>query len=244
MRNENTSRIKIMDVGFDSLSMDEAVALAWDSMESRSGAYVVTPNPEIVMCCHEDAGAREAVNGAALVIPDGIGIIYAAKILKTPLKAKLPGIELCSALMDRMAGQGKSVFLFGAKPGVAEKAAEKLTEAHPGLRIAGTNDGYFKDDAPIIEKINAAEPDLLLVCLGAPKQEKWMRDHAGEVKAGLMIGAGGSMDVFAGQVKRAPKIWCDLGLEWLYRLIREPWRLGRMMVLPKFMLKIIFGRQK
>jgi len=137
---------------------------------------------------------------------------------------------------------GRSLFLFGSKPGVAEKAAENLSAKYPNVKIVGTNDGYFKDDEPIIEKINAAKPDLMLVCLGAPKQEKWMQANAHRLDVGIMVGAGGSLDVFAGVVERAPEAWQKMGLEWLYRLLKEPKRIGRMMKLPKFLFAVIFSR--
>lgn len=232
-------RIDVMGVGFDSLTMDEAVARARDLMAERRTAYVVTPNPEIVMLCRDDPAAMQAVQGADLVLPDGIGVIYGAKILGTPLRAKLPGIDFASALMAQMGQEGKSVFLLGAKPGVADAAAEKMRARFPGLVIAGTNDGYFQDDDPVVEKINAAQPDLLLVCLGAPKQELWMQRNAPRLRVGLMAGLGGSLDVFAGNVKRAPKFFQKLGLEWFYRLVKEPKRIGRMMKLPKFLFAAI-----
>lgn len=235
-------RIKVLGTGFDSLSMDEALDRAQALQSERRGAYVVTPNPEIVMLCREDPAMSAAVDSADLVIPDGIGVIYGAKILGTPLKQKLPGIDFTTGLMARMEAQGGSVFLFGAKPGVAEQAEAKLRERFPGLRFVGTNDGYFSDDGPIVAKINAARPDLLLVCLGAPKQEKWMSSHAPELDVGLMVGAGGSMDVFAGTVERAPEKWQKAGLEWLYRLLKEPKRIGRMMKLPKFLFLVILER--
>ena len=144
--------------------------------------------------------------------------------------------------MTQMGREGKRVFLLGAKPGVADAAGEKLRERFPGLVIAGTNDGYFQDDDPVVEKINAVQPDLLLVCLGAPKQELWMQRNAPRLRVGLMAGLGGSLDVFAGNVKRAPKFFQKLGLEWFYRLIKEPKRIGRMMKLPKFLLAAI-GRK-
>lgn len=237
-----TKKIDVLGVAFDDLTMDEAVEAAWMLMGERRAAYVVTPNPEIVMVCREDPEAKAAVAAAGLTVADGIGVIYGARILKTPLKQKIPGIDLTSRLLARMAGEGKSVFLLGAKPGVAEQAARNLAEQYPGLRIAGTHDGYFKEDAPVIEKVNAASPDLLLVCLGAPKQEKWMHEHAAELKTGLMIGAGGSLDVFAGTAERAPEGWRKAGLEWLYRLLKEPRRIGRMMKLPKFLLCVLFRR--
>ena len=240
-------KIDVLGVAFDNLTMDEAVDRAWALMAERRAAYVVTPNPEIVMACRADPEARQAVAGAALTIADGVGVIYGAKLLKTPLKEKIPGIDFTSKLLERMAGEGKTLFLLGSKPGVAEAAARNLTtERYPGLRVVGTNDGYFQDDAPVLEKINAASPDLLLVCLGAPKQEKWMKKNAEELKlsVGLMIGAGGSMDVFAGTAERAPEKWRKAGLEWLYRLLKEPKRAARMMALPKFLLCVLIKGAK
>lgn len=228
-----------MGVGFDSLTLEEAVARAKTLMDERRAAYVVTPNPEIVMACRERAETMAAVNGADLILPDGIGVIYGARILGTPLKCKLPGIDFITALMADMAKEGKSVFLLGAKPGVAEAAAERLKAMHPGLVIAGTHDGYFKEDAPVVAAVNAAQPDLLLVCLGAPKQELWMQRNRSALHIGLMAGLGGSLDVFAGNVKRAPKAFQKLGLEWFYRLLKEPKRIGRMMKLPKFLFACI-----
>ena len=242
MHMNGTKKIDVLGVAFDNLTMDEAVERAWALMGERRAAYAVTPNPEIVMVCREDPEAKAAVAAASLTVADGIGVIYGARMLKTPLKQKIPGIDLTSRLFSRMAGEGKSVFLLGARPGVAEQAAQNLAEQYPGLLIAGTHDGYFKEDAPVIEKVNAASPDLLLVCLGAPKQEKWMHEHAAKLAAGLMIGAGGSLDVFAGTAERAPEGWQKAGLEWLYRLIKEPKRIGRMMKLPRFLLCVLFRR--
>ena len=136
------------------------------------------------------------------------------------------------------------MYLFGAKPGVAEAAGETLKAKFPGLVISGTSDGYFSDDGPIIEKIRDATPDMLLVCLGAPKQERFMHDHRAELNVRLMIGLGGSLDGFAGTVRRAPKWMIRLQLEWLYRLLREPSRIGRMMRLPKFVFAAWRARGK
>lgn len=238
------NRTNVLGVGFDDLTMEEAVSSAMALIEARSGRYAATPNPEIVMLAREDKRLRDALVEAALVLPDGIGVIKGAKILGTPLKGKLPGIDFASAVMARLAEKGGSVFLFGAKPGIAEKAGEELASRYQGLRIAGVHDGYFSDDAAIVEAINAASPDLLLVCLGAPKQELWMQSHDGRVNVGLMAGLGGSLDVFAGTVKRAPEAWQRMGLEWLYRLLREPKRIGRMMKLPMFVLAAINERGK
>ena len=222
--------------------MAEATEKALKLMDSKNAAYVVTPNPEIVMLCHEDTALLNAVNKAAMVLPDGIGIIKGAKILGTPLKEKIPGIEFIEELFGLMSKRRMSVFLLGAKPGVSDDAAKRLKERFSGLQIVGTNDGYFKEDEPVVEKINAVSPDLLLVCLGAPKQELWMQKNAPSLDVGLMAGLGGSMDVFAGVAERAPETWRKYNLEWLYRLKEDPSRAGRMMNLPKFGFKVI-GRR-
>lgn len=235
-------RTDVLGVGFDNLTMEEAVDSALQLMERGAPAYVVTPNPEIVWLCRTDSRLKEIIEGAALVLPDGIGVIYGAKILGRPLKGKLAGIEFAELLMEKMSETGKSVFFFGAKPGIAEQAAEKLKLKYPGLTIAGTADGYFKEDGPIVDKINAAAPDLLLVCLGAPKQELWMKKNMPSLNVRLMAGLGGSLDVYAGVAERAPEAWLKLHLEWLYRLKKEPWRWRRMTKLPLFLLAVIGKR--
>lgn len=236
------ARVDIYGVGFDNISKSDALNFVLSLMQDHSAQYIVTPNPEIVMKARNDREFAAAIDSAGLVIADGVGIMYAAKILGKKLKERIPGIDLSSALFEKMATEGKSVFLFGAKPGIAELAAKNITEKFPGLIIAGTNDGYFTDDKPIINKINDAKPDLLLVCLGFPKQELWMKSNAPFLDVGVMIGAGGSLDVFSATVARAPLIWRKLGLEWLHRLIKEPKRIKRMTVLPKFLFAVIFSR--
>ena len=231
------SRIDVLGVSFDDLTMDEAVEIALGFMQERRACYACTPNPEIVMAAKGDAALRAALSGAELVLADGVGITKAAAMLGTPLKSRVPGIDFASNVISRLAQRGGSVYLLGAKPLVAEAAAEKLTQTYPGIVIAGTNDGFFTDDAPVIEKINAASPDFLMVCLGSPKQELWMSANAGRLSCGLMAGLGGSLDVLAGNVQRAPETWRRLGLEWLYRVIKEPKRLGRVMKLPAFVLE-------
>ena len=231
------SRIDVLGVSFDDLTMDEAVEIALGFMQERRACYACTPNPEIVMAAKGDAALRAALSGAELVLADGVGITKAAAMLGTPLKSRVPGIDFASNVISRLAERGGSVYLLGAKPLVAEAAAEKLTQTYPGIVIAGTNDGYFTDDASVIEKINAASPDFLMVCLGSPKQELWMSANAGRLSCGLMAGLGGSLDVLAGNVQRAPETWRRLGLEWLYRVIKEPKRLGRVMKLPAFVLE-------
>ncbi|MEG2175659.1 MAG: WecB/TagA/CpsF family glycosyltransferase [Oscillibacter sp.] len=231
-------RIDVLGVGFDNLTMAEAVSQGMRLATSEGCHYVATPNPEIVEICRVDAAANAAVNGAALVLPDGIGIIKGARMLGTPLKEKTPGIEFAGGLMEKLAEAGKSLFLLGAKPGVAALAAEKLAAQYPGLRIAGFHDGYFQEDGPVAEEIRHSGADVAFVCLGAPKQELWMAKYGPETGAHLLCGLGGSLDVFAGVVERAPAFWTKHGLEWFYRLCKEPRRLGRMMKLPLFLVHV------
>ena len=231
-------RIGVLGVGFDNLTLEEAVEAGMDLVRAPGAHYVVTPNPEIVEVCRADPAVMDIVNHADLVLADGVGVVKGAAMLGTPLKGKVPGIEFAMGLMGKLAKEGRSIYLLGAKPGVAELAGKRLGEQYPGLKIAGTHDGYFKEDAPVVEAIRESGADVVLVCLGAPKQEKWMAKNGTATGAHLLCGLGGSLDVFAGVVERAPKFWCDHGLEWFYRLLKEPRRIGRMMKLPLFLVHV------
>ena len=226
-------RIDVLGVGFDNVTMDEAVSRAMDFLAEEGTHYVATPNPEIVEVCRENPAARAAVNGADLVLPDGIGVIKGAAMLGTPLRERVPGIEFAARLMARMAEEGRSLFLLGANDHVLP-----AVDPGGGLRIAGTHDGYFQDDAPVIEAIRRSGAEAVFVCLGAPKQELWMAKNGAATGARLLCGLGGSLDIFAGNVERAPQFWREHGLEWLYRLCREPRRIGRMMKLPLFLVHV------
>lgn len=235
-------RLQIMGVSFDNVTMEEALERAGMLMEQPGAAYVVTPNAEIVYEAMQDEALCRLLNGADLVLPDGAGVVLASKILKTPLKEKVAGVDFADRLLEVLAKSGGSVYLLGSKPGVAEKAAENMLRKHPGLSVVGMADGYFEDEAAVVERINAANPDFLFVCLGAPKQEQFMVRHREELKVKLMAGLGGSLDSFAGTVKRAPGWMIRLNLEWLYRLVKEPRRFKRMLRLPKFLWAVIRKR--
>lgn len=231
-------RIDVCGVGIDNVTMDEAVARAMELLRGSETAYAVTPNAEIVWEAMHDPALRDLINEAALVLPDGAGVVLGARILGTPLKEKVAGIDFAGRLMAAMAQSRHKLYLLGSKPGVAEEAARRCVEKYPGLQICGTADGYFQDEGPVVEAINASGADAVFVCLGAPKQERFMKAHQQELHARFLIGLGGSLDGFAGNVKRAPKWMIRCNLEWLYRLVKEPRRLGRMMRLPKFILAV------
>jgi N-acetylglucosaminyldiphosphoundecaprenol N-acetyl-beta-D-mannosaminyltransferase len=184
------------------------------------------------------------LNHASLTLPDGVGVVYAAKLLGRPLKERVPGIDFATGLMARLEADGRRLFLLGAKPGVAEQAAVNLRKTYPKLSVCGIHDGYFTSDAPVEDAIRQAQADVVFVCLGAPKQEKWMAAHGPATGAHLMVGLGGAMDVFAGNVKRAPGLWQRLGLEWFYRLLCQPSRIGRMAKLPLFLVAAMGARGK
>ncbi len=233
----------ILGVHFHAVTLPQAVELAMTRIRSRRKGYVVTPNPEIVDLARQDGEFMGIVNHAALVLPDGIGVIYAARILGEELAGRVPGIEFAESLVAAMAKEGMRLYLLGAKPGIAEKAGANLCAKYPGLVLAGTHDGYFSDEHEVIDAINAVGgADVVFVCLGAPKQEKFMAAHMEDIHATLFCGLGGSLDVFAGEAKRAPDIFIKLGLEWFYRLLKQPSRIGRMMKLPKFLLIVIKER--
>ena len=231
-----------MGVGFDNLTKKEFTAKAEEMLENKERGYVVTPNAEIVYESIHDDGFRALLNDASMVLPDGAGVVLGAKILGTPIKEKVAGIEFGEEVCRVLAKNNGRLYLLGSKPGIAKAAGEKLAAKYPGLVICGTADGYFKDEKAVIEKINAAKPDVLFVCLGAPKQEKFIKTHFEALDVTLMLGLGGSLDGYAGVAQRAPKWMIKLSLEWLYRLMKEPSRIGRMMVLPKFLLLAIKER--
>lgn len=234
----------VLGVQYDNITMEEAIAAGRAFLTGTKTAYCVTPNAEMAYEALRDEQFCNVLNSADLVLPDGAGVVLGAKILKTPLKQKVAGIEFAQNMLSVCEELGSRLYLLGSKPGVAELAAEKMLEKHPELIICGTADGYFSGEAEVIRKINDAAADVVYVCLGAPKQENFMFRHRDELNVRLMAGLGGTLDGIAGTVKRAPKWMIKLQLEWLYRLMKEPRRLGRMMRLPKFVFAALKKRMK
>lgn len=239
------NRIRILGVPVDMVNYEEALSRFRTFIETDGVSLIVTPNSEIVVNASKNPELMSAIEGAEMVIPDGIGLVYASKILKHPLEERVTGIDFFGRTLAYLAETGKTVFLFGSKPGIAERAAEKMEEAYPGLKVCGTRNGYFKpeEEEGILAEINAANPDLLCVALGSPKQELFVLKYKDRLKAKAAIGVGGSLDVWSGDLKRAPEFYRKHGLEWLYRFIQEPSRYKRMAALPAFMLKVIFSKK-
>ena len=235
-------RVDILGIGFDDITLALAVENAREIISTGRNAYVVTPNPEMVWTARKHDALKAALKGAVLVLPDGVGITLGAKILGTPLTARIPGIDFASELLKSLAADAGHIFLLGAKQEVVTEAARRLERDYPGIIIAGTHDGYFSEDEQIVGQINEKCPDVIFVCLGSPKQELWMAENQQKLNANLCIGLGGSLDIFAGAAKRAPKAFRVLGLEWFYRLIKQPSRIKRMIKLPLFLLAVI-GRK-
>ncbi len=233
-------KVDILGVKIVPLTMEQTVKKIIGFLNEQKNHLIFTPNPEVIMAADKDKAFRNILNEADLVIPDGIGVILASKILKKEIPERVAGCDLIQQIFSRIKNTEKTVYFFGAAPGIAERAAKNMQNTHENLKVIGTRHGFFnKEEEPkIVEKINALAPDILLVGLGVPKQEKWLCRYRNKLNVKVCIGVGGSFDVLSGNIKRAPNSFQKLGLEWLYRLIQQPKRWVRMLQLPLFMLKI------
>lgn len=235
--------INILGVNIDEVTMNDAHNRVIEFLNNEEKASIVfTPNSEMIMYAYKQQEFANILNAADLSVPDGIGVVYASRILRKPLNERVAGFDLSKTILKELPKTGHSVFLFGGLPGIAEQAKQKLESEYPGIKIAGTQHGYFdiSEEEEIIRRINASQADILFVCLGFPKQERWIYENKDKLKVKVCMGIGGSLDVFAGKVKRAPYFYRKLGIEWLYRLIREPRRYKRMLALPKFGFTVIW----
>ncbi|HHW21862.1 MAG TPA: WecB/TagA/CpsF family glycosyltransferase [Clostridiaceae bacterium] len=231
-------KIDIHGVMIDNVNMKEALDIVLDMMKGKSANKIFTPNAEIIMQANRDPELLNILNSAELLVPDGAGVILASRILKNRLKEKVSGIDLVKKILSHTEKRSTSFFIFGGKPGVAEKASINILSDYPKARINGFRNGYFEESEipEIIKQINDSRADVLLVGLGAPKQEKWIHRYAGQLNSKVIMGIGGAIDVFAGTAALAPEFMRKAGLEWLFRLIKEPRRYKRMMDLPRFMI--------
>lgn len=248
-KNTQSNMINIRGLTFRDITPEEALntaigALSGDG-KKKTPFVVYTPNAEIAQLCVEDEKIRECILSADMLVQDGAGIVLASKILKKPLKYKIAGIDLGEGIVKYAAASGKKVYFLGAAPANSERKAvaliaeEKLAEKYEGFKLCGWHDGYFKPEMTddIINDINDCGTDILFVCLGAPRQELWVKENRDKLNVSLILGLGGSLDGYAGTVKRAPEFFIKINCEWLYRLIKQPSRFKRMLKLPKY----IFG---
>lgn len=238
-------RFVIFDVPIDKVNMKQAVDTVEKFLSEDRLHMIATPNAEIVMMAQKDPEYKEILNKTDLNVPDGSGVIFASKIYKEELPQRVAGFDLMMELIKVAAEKKYKIYLLGAKSDVVKGAYLNLKRQYSEIDIVGFHDGYFSkdDEAEIIKDINEKNTDLLFVALGAPKQEKWIYENKNRLKAKVAIGVGGSFDVIAGKVTRAPEIYRKLGLEWFYRLLKEPWRYKRMMALPKFAVKVLFSKK-
>jgi len=229
--------VKILGFNVDTFTFDEVIEYAF----SHHG-QIVTINPEMISAAHSNQEFAKIIDNADLIVPDGIGVELGLKILGHNVR-RIAGIELGKALIIKFSKAGKKVAMVGAKPNVVDKAIENLKKEIPELNVVYSHDGYFKNDEEILNDIAKAEPDLVLVALGSPKQEFFIHSLKEKLPNATMIGLGGSFDVWAGVVERAPEIYQKLGLEWLYRTVKEPQRFKRIFpTLPLFVLKVFKER--
>lgn len=227
---------KVLGIEYNNVTVGQAAKDIYDMVLRGNGGYVVTPNAEIAESYFKDPQLKKAIDAADYVLPDGAGVVLASRICGSPLKGRAAGVDVATQLLKLLSEGGNSLYLLGAQPGVAQKAAENIAAKYPGIKIVGTHHGYFKEDSEVLGEIKEANPDVLFVALSYPRQEIFMLNHRNELSA-VMLGLGGCIDLFAGDVKRAPQFYIDNNLEWLYRLMCQPTRIGRMLKLPKYILR-------
>ncbi len=238
--------VTILGIPIYPYTMKEAVALLTDTVQKKQKLLVVTANAEIIMLAQNDPDyLKLLVHEAGVILPDGAGTVWAGRTLGYDIPERVAGYDLYLELLKKSASEGIGVYFFGGKPGIAELAAQTGAQRYPGLKVAGTRNGYFnEDDVPeIVRDINQSGAQILFAALGAPKQEKWLAQHKAELQPSLLMGIGGSFDVLAGKVKRAPVFMQKARLEWFYRLLKQPSRLGRMLVLPKFVEAVLTAKK-
>lgn len=227
----------LLGVRIDEVTMEQAVNKAKEFLIEEKMHLICTPNPEMIMIANNDEEFKKILNSSELNIPDGNGIVWASEQLGCPLSERVSGFDFIHKIFQLGQDMDISFYFLGAKPGVAEKAKERVEEQFPGISVVGTNDGYFsvEEESDILRKINADKPDILLVAMGAPKQERFIYKYRNKLNCKLAIGVGGCFDVISGNVKRAPKFFIDLKLEWLYRALTDFKRFRRLTAIPKFM---------
>lgn len=241
----NNQTIKILGVKINKVTNKQAYENFVELLKTNETSTIYTPNPEIVLMAQKDEALKKAIFNGDLVIPDGIGLIMASNVYNLGLTERVTGIDLMDKMLEYSNRRKLKIFLLGAKPGVAEKASKSINNKYKNINIVGTHHGYFdeKEGLEVLDLVNEKKPDILFVALGAGKQEKWIDEFKKVTSASVAMGVGGCLDVWAGNVKRAPEVFIKLHLEWFYRLLKQPKRFFRILSIPKFILKVLLNRQ-
>ena len=236
--------VDIIGINIDTLNKTQVLETMLQFIKDSSTKAVFTPNSEIMMIAHTDDELKAILNSADLLIADGIGVVWASKILGYNIPERVTGYDTMSELFRIGSNGSISFYLLGSSQEVIEKAVHNIRVIYPNINILGYHNGYFNEseEKSIINEINSLKPDILFVALGAPKQEKWINNNKDHLHAKVCMGIGGCFDVIAGKVRQTPKIFQKLGLEWLYRLFKQPTRFKRMLKLPQFGLYIIMKK--
>ncbi|MBD8846844.1 MULTISPECIES: WecB/TagA/CpsF family glycosyltransferase [Priestia] len=231
----------ILGIDVCSDTYDELAVKLLQDIDKGQKSFIVAINPEKIMKAQEDRELKSLLNQATYQIPDGIGVILASKLKKGRIRERVTGIDMMLKLCKEATNNGKRIFLYGAKPGIADEAKAKLEEMFPGILIVGTLNGYEKNEEVIERTINDSGAEIVFVALGSPAQENWIIAHKEKLNPSVYQGVGGSFDVISGRLNRAPAVFQKFGLEWLYRLLKEPWRWKRQLELPRFLLRVLRG---
>jgi len=232
--------VNVLGCRVDRVDESEAAERIMQLMRDGVPAHVVTLGAEMAVLASTDERYRNVINAAAIVVPDTLGVVLATRLLGRGMRGRVAGIELAERLLERCAREAIAVYLLGAPAGVAQKAASELAIRLPGLRIVGTEHGYFipDEEADVARRIRDSEACLILVGMGFPNQEYWIARNLDRVGPAVCVGVGGSLDVWSGRLERAPDSVRRAGMEWLYRLFREPHRLRRQLALPRFAAQV------
>ena len=242
--NPTTPTVKILGLPVHNLTMSAALDKIESFIREGGSHHIITADSSMLVMAQEDIPLREIILNADLVTPDSSGVLWAASYLKQPLVAQVPGVVIGEKLCERSAVSGFSLYFLGAAPGVASKAAQIMQSKYPGCNIVGTQDGFFKpeDLDRIVEEISKSKPDVLLVAMGIPKQEKWIQAHRDRLGVSVLIGVGGTLDVLSGTAKRAPVLFQKLKLEWLWRVLSNPSKISKVKLLPVFVRMVLRAR--
>lgn len=239
-----SKKVDVLGIEFDHTTKTETVNTLKSLIKENKKTFIVTANPEIVMHAQRDPQYKKILQSADYIMPDGIGIVMGAKLLKNPLPERIPGFDLMKDLLNIANEEHYRVFFLGAREDVLNKAIANVNHEYPGIKIAGCHHGFFNENDPeIVDMVKGSNPDMVFVALGFPRQERWISQNSHLFEKGIFMGVGGSFDVLSGTVKRAPELWRKLNIEWLYRLIKQPQRLKRMAFLPLFILKVLRSRR-